>query len=124
MATMERVEFERLVVEALDDIPEEFARHLANVAVIIEDEPSPALLRELGIVPGRGTLYGLYRGTPLPGRPHDFAALPDHITIFAGPLQRDFRTAAALSRQVRATVVHEIAHHFGLDDRHIRRLGF
>ena len=124
MATMERVEFERLVAEALDDIPEEFGRHLANVAVVIEDEPSPALLRELGIDPGRGTLYGLYRGTPLPGRPHDFAALPDRITVFAGPLQRDFRTAAALRRQVRATVVHEIAHHFGLDDRHIRRLGF
>ena len=121
---MERVEFERLVAEALDDIPEEFARYLANVAVVIEDEPSPALLREVGIAPGRGTLYGLYRGTPLPGRPHDFAGLPDHITIFAGPLQRDFRTPAALRRQVRATVVHEIAHHFGLDDRHIRRLGF
>ena len=124
MATMERAEFEQLVAEALDDIPDEFAQHLANVAVVIEDEPSPALLREVGIAPGRGTLYGLYRGTPLPGRPHDFAALPDHITIFAGPLQRDFRTPAALRRQVRATVVHEIAHHFGLDDRHIRRFGF
>jgi predicted Zn-dependent protease with MMP-like domain len=121
---MERAEFDALVTEALDGIPPEFAPYLENVAVVIEEEPSPALLRELGIEPRREALYGLYRGTPLAGRPHDFAALPDHITIFAGPLLRDFRTPAALRREVQATVVHEIAHHFGLDERHIRRLGF
>ena len=121
---MDRPEFERLVAEALDAIPEEFARYLENVAVVIEDEPSPAVLRELGMEPRRDALYGLYQGTPLPDRPHDFAGMPDHITIFAGPLQRDFRTRATLRQQVCATVVHEIAHHFGLDDRCIRRLGF
>ena len=121
---MTRGEFDRLVAEALDGIPEEFARYLENVAVVVEDEPSSALLRDLGMDPRRDVLYGLYQGTPLPGRPHDFAALPDQITIFSGPLQRDFRTAAALAHQVQVTIVHEIAHHFGLDDRRIRRLGF
>ena len=121
---MDRAEFERLVGEALDGIPGEFARHLENVVVVIEDEPSAGLLRGLGLDPQRDTLYGLYQGTPLPHRPHDFAALPDRITIFAGPLLRHCATPDALTRQVRTTVVHEIAHFFGMDDRRIRRLGF
>ena len=121
---MDRGEFDRLVGEALDGIPAEFGRYLENVVIVIEEEPSPGLLRGLGLDPRRDTLYGLYQGTPLPARPHDFAALPDRITIFAGPLLRHCTTPDALRRQVRATVVHEIAHFFGLDDRRIRRLGF
>jgi predicted Zn-dependent protease with MMP-like domain len=121
---MDRREFERLVADAVDAIPEEFARRLENVAIVIEDEPSPALLRDLGLDPRRDTLFGLYQGTPLPGRPHDFAALPDRIVLFAGPLVRATRTPHELERQIQRTVVHEIAHFFGLDDRRIRRLGF
>lgn len=121
---MERSELERLVEEALDGIPAEFASYLQNVVVVLEDEPSPALLASLGLDPRRDTLFGLYQGTPLPARPHDFASLPDRITIFAGPLVRHCATPDALRRQVRATVVHEIAHFFGLDERRIRRLGF
>jgi predicted Zn-dependent protease with MMP-like domain len=121
---MERAEFERLVGEAVDGIPEEFGRYLENVVVVIEEEPSAALLRSLRLDPRRDTLYGLYQGTPLPARSHDFASLPDRITIFAGPLVRHCPTPDALRRQVRTTVVHEIAHFFGLDDRRIRRLGF
>ncbi len=121
---MERPEFERLVAEALDTIPPEFARYLENVAVVIEDEPAPLLLRDLGLDPRRDTLFGLYQGVPLPRRPHDFAGLPDRITIFAGPLLRHCRTPGELQNQVRTTVVHEIAHFFGLDERHIRRLGY
>ena len=121
---MDRAEFERLVAEALDGIPEEFARYLENITVLIEDEPSLDLLRSLGLDPRRDTLYGLYQGTPLPRRPHDFAALPDHVSIFAGPLMRAFPKADELRRQVRRTVVHEIAHFFGFDDRRIRSLGF
>ena len=124
MAAMEGREFDRLVADALDDVPHEFARYLANVTVVVEEEPAPELMHDLGMDPRRDTLYGLYHGTPLSGRPHDFAGLPDRITIFAGPLQRDCRSPAELRRQVRATVVHEIAHHFGLDDRRIRRLGY
>ena len=121
---MERAEFDGLVAEALDDIPEEFARHLHNVAVVIEEEPGPALLRSLGLDPRRATLFGLYQGVPLSQRPHDFTGLPDRITIFAGPLLRHCSTPAELRHQVRTTVVHEIAHFFGIDERRIRRLGY
>jgi predicted Zn-dependent protease with MMP-like domain len=121
---MERSEFEALVAEALDAIPGEFHRHLRNVAVVVEDEPAPALLGDLGLDPRHDTLYGLYQGVPMSERSHDFASLPDRIVVYAGPLQRDFRTRAALRRQIRATVVHEIAHFFGLDERRIRRLGY
>jgi predicted Zn-dependent protease with MMP-like domain len=121
---MTRADVDRLVAEALDTIPDEFARYLRNVAVVIEEEPSEALLREMGLDPRQDTLYGLFRGVPLPERPHDFAALPDHITIFAGPLLRDCPSPRRLRRQVRLTVVHEIAHFFGLDERRIRRLGY
>lgn len=121
---MERAHFEGLVAEALDAIPDEFTRYLENVAVVIEDEPAPALLRSLGLDPRRDTLFGLYQGVPLSARPHDFTGLPDRITIFAGPLERACATAAELRRQVTATVLHEIAHFFGLDERRIRRLGY
>jgi len=106
-------DFEALVAEALDGIPDEFARYLENVSVVVEDEPD-----EEG-------LYGLYQGVPLSERTHDFAAaLPDRISIYRGPLVRDFRSRAQIRRQIRLTVVHEIAHFFGLDERRIRRLGY
>jgi|SRR5581483_6468354 len=121
---MERAEFERIVADALDRIPSRFARYLENVVILVEDEPSDALLAELGLDPRRDTLYGLYQGTPLPVRRFDFAALPDRITLFAGPLVRHNPSPDALRRQIGATIVHEIAHFFGLEERHIRRLGF
>jgi predicted Zn-dependent protease with MMP-like domain len=121
---MDRAAFEELVTEALDAIPAEFARYLHNVAVVIEDEPGRELLESLGLDPARQTLFGLYQGVPLSRRPHDFTGLPDRITVFAGPLTRAHGTPEALRQQVRATVVHEIAHFFGLDDRRIRRLGY
>src|SRR5262249_15383071 len=83
---VKRADFERLVATALDAIPAEFAGYLANVAVLIEDQPSAALLRDLGMDPCRDTLYGLYEGTALPERTHDFTALPDRITLYAGAL--------------------------------------
>ena len=110
---MSPAEFEALVAEALDGIPDEFARYLENVSVVVEEEPD-----EEG-------LYGLYQGVPLSERTHDFAAaLPDRISIYRGPLMRDFRSRAQIRRQIRLTVVHEIAHFFGLDERRIRRLGY
>jgi len=121
---MDRARFQRLVAEALDSLPPRFARRLENIAVVVEDEPSAAQLEDAGLDPRRDTLYGLYEGVPLPERPHDFTGLPDRITIFAGPLLRDCRTRAALVREIRTTVVHEVAHFFGLEERHIRRLGY
>jgi predicted Zn-dependent protease with MMP-like domain len=120
---MTRDDFEGLVAEALDAIPEEFARYLENVAVVVEDWPSTETLRSMGLDPRRESLYGLYQGVPLKRRPHDFAGLPDRITIFAGPLMRDF-PPRELRRQIETTVVHEIAHFFGLDEPTVRRLGY
>lgn len=121
---MNRGEFRRLVTEALDGIPDEFARYLTNVAVVVEDDPTRAQLRRAGLDPTRDTLFGLYQGVPLPDRPHDFAGLPDQITIFRRPLERACRTRADLRREIQVTVVHEIAHFFGIDDRRVRELGY
>ena len=118
-------EFERLVAEALDGIPEEFARYLENVAVVIEEAPTRALLKAEGIDPRHDALYGLYEGVPLDARPHDFAGHPpDRITIFRAPLLEDCRTREELREEVRITVVHEIAHFFGFDDDYVHRLGY
>jgi predicted Zn-dependent protease with MMP-like domain len=122
---MDRARFEELVAEALEEIPEPFRSHLDSVAVVIEDEPSPQTLREMGLHPRRDSLFGLYEGTPLSERAFgDTLALPDRITIFYRPLVRAFRTPAAIRREVRKTVVHELAHVFGLDDDDIEAEGY
>lgn len=124
-STFDAAAFERLVTAALDDIPGEFSRHLTNVAICVEEEPAAGLLRHMGLDPRRQSLFGLYQGVPLPSRSHDHGnALPDRITLFRGPLLRACRTVDDLERQVRTTVVHEIAHFFGIDERRIRRLGY
>ncbi len=120
-----RAEFEDAVRAALDDLPEEFAAQLDNVAVVIEDEPSPALLRSLGLRPGRDTLFGLYQGVPLHQRGSGYGnVLPDKISIFYRSLLRACPTVEALRDEVRRTLIHEIGHFFGLDDAAIRRLGY
>lgn len=122
---MDRGEFEELVRDALDDLPEEFAHRLDNVEVVIEDEPDPALLRSLGIDPRRGTLFGLYQGVPLHARGVSYGAvLPDKISIYYRPLLRAYRSPDRIREQVRRTVIHEIAHYFGMDDKEIRDLGY
>jgi predicted Zn-dependent protease with MMP-like domain len=122
---VDRSEFEALVREVLDELPAEFARHLDNVAVVVEDAPDPGLLRALGMHPHRDTLLGLYQGVPLNERGGAFGnVLPDKISIYYRPLMRLCRTPEQLRRQVRKTVIHEIGHFFGLDDREIRQLGY
>jgi predicted Zn-dependent protease with MMP-like domain len=122
---MDRARFEALVGEALDEIPELFRKHLQQVAVVIEDEPSAELLRDLGMDPRRDTLFGLYEGTPLAERTDaDGAALPDRITIFYRPLVRACRTPGAIRREIRTTVVHEIGHSLGLEDDAIAAEGY
>jgi predicted Zn-dependent protease with MMP-like domain len=117
--------FEALVAEAVDAIPEEFARYLANVVVCVEDRPSDHTLRSVGLDPRRDTLFGLYEGTALPERPHDFAGHPpDRITIYRGPILDECRTEREVRREIEVTVVHEIAHFFGLDEDRVRELGY
>jgi predicted Zn-dependent protease with MMP-like domain len=121
---MTRERFRGLVGEVLDDIPEPFQSHLAKVEVVVEDEPSADLLREMGLDPRRDTLFGLYDGVPLGERGEEHLLLPDRITIFFRPLAREFRTPAAIRREVKKTVIHEIAHFFGLDDEEIAGEGY
>jgi predicted Zn-dependent protease with MMP-like domain len=122
---MDRARFEALVGEALDEIPEPFQKYLEQVAVVIEDEPPAELLREMGMEPRCETLFGLYEGTPLAERALDgTGALPDRITIFYRPLVRTFRTPGAIRREIGKTVVHEIAHCFGLEDDAIEAEGY
>ena len=88
---MTREAFERLVEEALREIPGRFRREMQNVAVVVEDEPSPALLDEMEVEPG-DTLFGLYQGTPLPERSWGYGnALPDRISIYPGADRRGVR---------------------------------
>ena len=125
MVRMTREEFEVLVAEAMDDIPEEFLERLENVEVVIEDEPGPELLRSLGMDPRRETLFGLYQGVPLHQRGASYGGmLPDKITIFYRPLAHACRSPERIRAQVRDTVIHEVGHFFGLDDEAIRALGY
>ncbi|MSQ31228.1 MAG: metallopeptidase family protein [Dehalococcoidia bacterium] len=117
-----RDRFRRLVQHALQEIPEPFARRLAGVAIVIRREPSAADRAGAGL-DGRGDdLFGLYTGTPLTERLDYQMALPDRIVIFQGPHERAFRHNA-LPAEVRRTVMHEVAHHFGIDDARLAELG-
>lgn len=107
------VDFDGLVQEALDSLPDDIAQLMSNVAVVVEDEPPPGL-----------PLLGLYSGVPLTRRTSWYGAVPpDKITIYQGPLERHFgHDAETLRTQVRRVVVHEVAHHFGISDERLREL--
>ena len=111
---LDRDAFEALVDRALDEIPDEIASQVRNLVVLVEDEPPH----------GEPDLLGLYVGVSLTERTHDHTGLPDTITIFRRPLLEICDTPDELVRQVRITVVHEIAHHFGIDDERLHELGY
>lgn len=116
MVEMSAEEFEAAVADALDTVPLELARMMSNVVVLVEEEPPP----------GEEDLFGLYEGTPLTERGDWWAAgsLPDRITIFKGPTLRACDTREEVVEEVGITVVHEIAHHFGIDDDRLHELGW
>jgi predicted Zn-dependent protease with MMP-like domain len=119
---MTRERFERLVEEALKAIPRRFRKEMRNVAVVVEDEPSPELLAEMEIEPG-DTLFGLYHGTPLPERSWAFGNnLPDRISIYQGPTERDCRTDDEIRDCIAETVIHEFGHYFGLSEDEIEAI--
>lgn len=112
---MTREEFEELVAESLDRIPPELTRLMDNVAVFVEDEPDPS----------DPELLGLYEGTPLTDRGEWYAGvLPDRITVYRGPTLRMCATREDVIAETEVTVVHEIAHHFGIDDERLHALGY
>ena len=114
MVHMSDDEFEELVEQALDDMPEQFVQDMENVAVVIADEPTDEELRSL------------YSGVPLTERYYgDFeGGYPDVITIFKGPHERCFATRDQIADEVRKTVIHEIGHYFGLDDARLHEMGY
>jgi predicted Zn-dependent protease with MMP-like domain len=119
---MQRRDFEQLVVEALDELPQRFRRHVQNIAVVVEEAPSRQLLEALELWP-EGTLLGLYEGVPLPERGYGYGnALPDRITIFQRPIETMCCTPHQIREVVQDTVIHELGHYFGLDDEQIDRL--
>ncbi len=122
---MDRRKFRRLVEEALDTLPPDFRERLTNVEIFVEDEPARSQIETAGLDPDENTLFGLYEGVPLIEREHNFGmALPDRITIFYRPLVESFQSPAEIREQIRVTVVHEIAHFFGMDDDEIEDLGY
>jgi predicted Zn-dependent protease with MMP-like domain len=116
------VPFEELVDRAIAGIPMPFSAALDEVAIVIADEPSSAQRRENELEPD-DTLYGLYEGTPRTAWGADDVPLPNTITIFRLPLEEDFADPWDLEDEVRITVIHELAHHLGIDDDRLEELG-
>ena len=115
MLEVSRKEFDELVGDALDTVPAELARVMRNVVVLVEDDPPE----------GSPDLLGLYEGTPLTERDSWYAGvLPDRITIFRRPILSFCRSREEVVDEVRITVVHEIGHHFGIDDARLHELGY
>jgi predicted Zn-dependent protease with MMP-like domain len=114
--------FDELVDEALATIPMPFAAALGEVAIVIADEPSAEQRRENELGP-EDTLYGLYEGVPRTEWAADWAAVPNRITLFRLPLEEDFADPEDLADEVWVTVVHELAHHLGIEDDRLHELG-
>lgn len=114
--------FESLVDVALASIPEPFASALDEVAIVIDDEPTPEQRRENDVADD-DTLYGLYEGVPRTEWGADWAPVPNRIILFRLPLESDFPDPEDLADEVWVTVVHELAHHLGIDDRRLEELG-
>lgn len=106
-----RRRFTELVADVLDSLPEQIRRRMDNVEIVVEDDPPP------------GPLLGLYHGIPLTSRDQGYAGvLPDVISIYRSPLEARCRTEEDLAAEVRRTVLHEIAHHFGISDERLREI--
>ncbi len=111
---MTREEFEAHVRAALDSVPADIAAALENVAVVVEDEN-----------PEDPDLFGLYHGVPLPERGSQYSGqLPDKISIYRLPLVEEFEDPAELEEEIRITVLHELAHYFGIEEDRISELGY
>jgi predicted Zn-dependent protease with MMP-like domain len=117
MSNLERARFARLVRRALMDLPAEFGDRMRNVEIVVDDEPEPGHVKE-----GQ-ELLGLYEGVPLTERSYAEPYVPDRISIYRLPIQRMSTSPRRQARIVRDTVMHEIAHHFGISDDRLTELG-
>jgi predicted Zn-dependent protease with MMP-like domain len=119
---MTREKFTQLVEEALREIPASFRREMKNVAVVVENEPSPDVLDDVDVEPGE-TLFGLYQGTPLPERGWGYGnALPDRISIYQGPIEEACADDDEIRDCIAETVIHEFGHYFGLSEEEIEEI--
>ena len=119
---MNREKFEQLVAEAINLIPTRFRREMQNIAVVVEDEPAPALLEEMEIEPP-DSLYGLYQGTPLPERTWGYGnTLPDRVTLYQKPIEEDSEDEDDVRAVIGETLIHEIGHYFGLSEEEIEEI--
>jgi predicted Zn-dependent protease with MMP-like domain len=117
-----RARFERLVREAMTLIPRRFREEIKNLALVVEDEPSPELLEEMEIEPP-DSLYGLYQGTPLPERAWAHGnVLPDKITLFQRPIEEDCQDDDEIRATIGETLIHEVGHYFGLSEEEIEEI--
>jgi len=120
---MDREEFEWLVTRAVDSLPEEFRTKLENIDVVVEDQPLPGQLAEMGL--GRGEiLLGLYEGVPQTRRGRHYGLVPpDKITIFQKPIETKCKQERTdIAGEVKRVIQHEIAHHFGIGDARLRQI--
>lgn len=117
---MDQLDFEELVTKAVKEIPEDFAKYLDNVEVTVAMWPN---LNQRRYAKG-ALLFGLYEGIPKTKRGLNYTmVLPDKITIFQGPIELVAQTPEDVKRQVKKTVIHEIAHHFGISDKRLKQIG-
>lgn len=115
--------FESLVVQAVESLPDEFRDRLENIDIIVADRPTREQLAKLGNDKGY-TLLGLYEGVPLTRRSHGYGmVVPDRITVFQKPIEAMCKSDNQIIAEVRRVVLHEIAHHFGIDDARLKELG-
>ena len=118
---MDIIEFEKLVSEGITKIPQKFLKKLENVAIVIEDEPTPEQIKKLNLRKDF-SLFGLYEGVPQTKRGAYYSALPDKITIFKKPIEQFAGSSEQIKETVKNTVWHEIAHHFGSGEEEIREI--
>ena len=113
--------FKKIVAEAIDGIPSPYIDRLENVAFILDDEPTPKQTKELGLRCS-DLLFGLYEGVPLPQRLSDTKLLPDKITLFKKPLMSISKDIGELTKNIKHTIWHEVAHYYGLNHEMIHSL--
>ena len=115
-------QFEQLINESMEELPQDYISNMKNVAIVIADEPTPEQREKLKLHCNQ-TLFGLYEGLPLTKRGMNYSGvLPDKITIFKHPILMFTKTPKELKEQVKRTLWHEIAHHYGLDHDRIHKL--
>ena len=126
MVTLSDEEFESAVQDAIDSMPDEFLDELENVAILLGDEPMPEELEGDGLFSESGDMLGLYDGVSITERGGSYGVgdYPDTITIFKGPHERLGGSREYVLEEIRKTVVHEIAHYFGLDEDQVDEMGY